>query len=169
MATLQSVDGDIRLSLRMTGKSFDPFQQDLEWFEYELAAEVSPRESGESPIENRAWEKMRSAKGKINRKDFQILVDGIEGLAASGAAMRFEPYDLHFCFEWAKGTDLVFLIVTWFDLALVPRSFEQRFPTAHTGFRFLTDEEALMRFRAELEAEFAPTVKAAKKKTAWIN
>ncbi len=76
-------------------------------------------------------EERRTAAGRVNRKEFNELLRAIDDLIAHSRALRFEPADLNFYFEWSHETPNVFLIVTWFDLALRPRSLEQRFPSAH--------------------------------------
>ena len=169
MATLSSIQGEMQLSLRLLGKSYDPFQVDLEWFEYELAI-VGRRLPGEAPVlETRAEDpapptERRSIRGKINRKDFNQLLSDLDELVERSHPMRFEPYDLNFYFEWSRETRLVYLIVTWFDLALAPRRFDRRFPSAHAGFRFLTDAGTLEQFRRALEQEFAPSAQTAERR-----
>jgi hypothetical protein len=158
MATLSSVNGEVELSLRLMKKSLDPFQVDLEWFEYDLsivlhrsavdAASLNPSAGRESHIERHA------IRGKFNRKDFRELLRGIDALLNQDQALRFEPYDLNFYFEWSRETPHVCLIITWFDLGLLPRRLDQRFPTAHAGFRFLAEEDSLIQFRITAEEEF---------------
>ncbi len=158
MADLPSINGEIQLSLRLLGKSYDPFQKDLEWFEYELVVEGRERDHAPAPEAPEAPPvptlERRAVRGKINRKDFNELLRGLDELIKQSRAMRFEPYDLNFYFEWSHETPLVYLIVTWFDLALAPRRFDQRFPTSHVGFRFLADANSLAEFRRAVEEEF---------------
>jgi len=145
MAILASINGEVQLSMRLLSKTYDPFQKDIEWFAYELAVEGRrPPDSPGAGVEGAVG---YAARGQINRKDLNALLSGLDELTAGNGAMRFEPYDLNFYFEWSHETPLVYLIVTWFDLALSPRRFEQRFPSAHAGFRFLADHEALLGFR----------------------
>ncbi len=150
MAVLPSVQLEMRLSLRLLGKSLDPFQQDLEWFEYEVSM------AGGSPAgdPSAAGRESRAATGRINRKGFNDLLAALDALLAGSGALRFEPADLNFCFEWSHETPLVYLIVTWFDLAFSPRRLDQRFPSAHAGYRFLSDRDSLLAFREALEQEF---------------
>jgi len=152
MAKLTSIDGAVVLELALRGKSFDPFQKDLEWFEYEAAVEGRREPEPEGSIS--FDEERRSVEGQLNRKEFNDLLRGIDDLIAHSKALRFEPADLNLYFEWSHETPSVFLIVTWFDLALSPRSLEQRFPSAHAGYRFLCERGALLGFREEVEREF---------------
>lgn len=158
MAKLSSIQDDIQLSFRLTGRSYDPFQVDLEWFEYELAIKVGKEagpcpssETGEFALRHRECD---SVSGRINRKDFRDLLAGLDELLAEGTDLQFEPYDLNFYLEWTRETEHICLIVSWFDLGLSPRGLDHRFPTAHAGFRFLAEDGSLARFRSELEAEF---------------
>lgn len=165
MAVLYSIQGEVQLSLRLLGKSFDPFQKNLEWFEYEMVVEAAPlaeNDGGRHRIER------RSITGRMNRQEFNELLRGIDGLIVDSDPMRFEPFDLKFYFEWSHETPLIYLIVAWFDLALAPRTLEQRFPTAHAGFRFLTDKQSLQPFRHKLEEEFVGKSGAPKSAT-FIN
>ena len=152
MAKLTSIDGAVAFDLALRGKFFDPFQQDLEWFEYEAVVEGRREPVPEGAIS--LDEERRSVEGRINRKEFNELLRGIDDLVAHSRSLRFEPADLNCYFEWSHETPNVFLIVTWFDLALSPRSLEQRFPSAHAGYRFLCERGALLGFRAEIEQEF---------------
>ncbi len=158
MATLASINGEIELSLRLMKKSFDPFQVDLEWFEYDLSimlrrgAEDGPRLGAHSDRELHI--ERHAIRGKFNRKDFRELLREIDGLLNEDRSLRFEPNDLNFYFEWSRETPHVCLIITWFDLGLSPRRLDQRFPTAHAGFRFLAEEDSLMQFRIQIEEEF---------------
>jgi len=164
MATLTSINREIELSLRLIKKSLDPFQVDLEWFEYDLSIMLR-RAADEGPQLRRSTERgsqieRHAVRGKINRKDFRELLREIDGLLNQDRPLRFEPYDLNFYFEWSRETPHVCLIITWFDLALSPRRLDQRFPTAHTGFRFLAEEDSLMQFRIALEEEFTAPMQA---------
>lgn len=155
MALLASVQLEMRLSLRLLGKSFDPFQADLEWFEYELSIE-----GGAPPVgaPGAAVVETRTATGRMNRKGFNELLRALDMLVGSGVPLRFEPADLNFYFEWSHETPLVYLILTWFDLAFSPRRLDQRFPAAHAGYRFLSDRDSLLAFREALEEEFLSAV-----------
>jgi len=158
MAKLASIQDDLQLSFRLIGKSYDPFQIDLEWFEYELDVKIG-KDCGAGYIseEGTAGETRRqcsSVSGRINAKDFRDLLSGLDELLAEGKDLRFEPYDLNFYLEWTRETEHICLIVSWFDLGLSPRGLEHRFPTAHAGFRFLAEDESLARFRTELDEEF---------------
>ena len=152
MARLVSIDGAVILDLVLTGKFLDPFQKDLEWFEYAVSVEGRREPEPEGSIS--FDEERRNVEGKLNRKEFSELLRGLDDLVAHSRAVRFEPADLNFYFEWSHETPNVFLIVTWFDLALAPRSLEQRFPSAHAGYRFLCDRSALLGFREDVEREF---------------
>lgn len=151
MAILVSIGGEVQLSLRLLEKSFDPFQKDLEWFQCELRAGAVASDQAEAepsfPVEH-------SVRSKLNRKEFNHLLEALDELAGPGAPLRFEPADLRFYLEWSHETPLVYLIVAWFDLGGGPRHAERRYPMAHAGVRFLTDETALRLFRAALETEF---------------
>lgn len=152
MAILASISGEMQLTLRLLSKTYDPFQKDMEWFAYELA--VEGRRQADSPGAGaETGAAGYTARGQINHKDLNALLGGVEELTAGNGAMRFEPYDLNFYFEWSHETPLVYLIVIWFDLALSPRRFDQRFPSAHAGFRFLADHDALLGFRQALGDE----------------
>ena len=152
MAKLSSIDGAVTLDLALRGKFLDPFQQDLEWFEYELVAEGKREPEPEGSISFQ--EERRSVEGRVNRKEFNDLLRGVDELIAHSSALRFEPGDLNFYFDWSHETPNIFLVISWFDLALSPRSLEQRFPSAHAGYRFLCERGALLGFREELEREF---------------
>ncbi|HEV2494730.1 MAG TPA: hypothetical protein VG204_16835 [Terriglobia bacterium] len=171
MAVLVSVTGEMRLTWRLLGKSNDPFQTDLEWFAYELSVEgCRPANApGAEPI------KMTSSAppshvtcGTINRKDLSALLSGLDLLATENRPLRFEPYDLNFYFEWSHETPLVYLIVTWFDAALTPRRFDQRFPPAHVGFRFLTSHDAVVDFRQALAEESVAAAPAGQPKPSTL-
>jgi hypothetical protein len=157
MAVLVSVTGEMRLTWRLLGKSYDPFQKDLEWFAYELS--VEGRRQAETPGTELAKGSPSAplpshvTRGTINRRDLNALLGGLNQLTTENRPMRFEPYDLNFYFEWSHETPLVYLIVTWFDAALAPRRFEQRFPSAHVGFRFLADHDAVLDFGHTLAEE----------------
>lgn len=174
MATLTSVHGEIHLALSLLSKSFDPFQLDLEWFEYELGVE-GHREAAEGstprlpgPPESAAVER-RSVRGRFHRQDFAELLRGLDDLLEQGQALRFEPYDLNFYLEWSLETPHIYLIVSWFDLALAARRFDHRFPSAHAGFRFPTDRDSLARFRRALEEEFLPSEPRPKKPSSFVH
>lgn len=164
MAVLASITGEMRLTLRLPGKRYDPFQKDLEWFEYELS--VEGRRTADSPDAEpvKATPSTtplgRVTRGTINRQGLDALLRGLDQLTAENRPLRFEPYDLNFYFEWSHETPLVYLIVTWFDAALAPRRFEQRFPSAHAGFRFLAEHEAVLEFRQTLAEESAALTSA---------
>jgi hypothetical protein len=152
MATLFSIEGNVQLQIRLLRTTLDPFQQDLEWFEYELSIESgSADQVADAPA---AAGERRSARGRINRKEFNQLLRGLGDLIEHSVALRFEPRELNFYFEWSHETPQVFLIVTWFDLALTPRTLERRFPGAHAGYRFLADRDSLRAFRMRMGAEF---------------
>lgn len=177
MAELLSVQSEIRLSFRLLGKASDPFEKSLEWFDYELAVEGGKiagafgREA--SPADRPPEAERRSAHGKISSKDLDDFLHGLDELIEYSRALRFEPYDLNFYFEWSHETPLVYLIVTWFDLALSPRRFDRRFPSCHAGFRFLADAESLGRFRRAVGEEFTgaarPAQAADRKSSTLIN
>ncbi|HKV40242.1 MAG TPA: hypothetical protein VJX67_13605 [Blastocatellia bacterium] len=156
MATLFSIHDEIELEMRLLGAALDPFQMDLEWFEYELAIKVShkPDVSSGAPPPGGPIHERRAIRGKINRKDFGDLLAALDQLLGEGHDLRFEPYDLNFYLEWSRETEHLCLIVTWFDLGLSPRNLEQRFPTAHTGVRFIVEDGAVEDFRRDLEREF---------------
>lgn len=147
MAELHSLDGRARVHLGLLEKTLDPFQQDLEWFAYELRAEVNPKAGMHA-------EPPRTARGKMNRKEFNQLLEALDALLNSSRPLRFEPADLSLYLEWSRATPLVFLIVTWVDAGPTGRSLEQRFPAVHAGLRFLTDENSVRSFRDALESEF---------------
>jgi hypothetical protein len=171
VAVLSSIKGEMQLSLRLPGKSYDPFQKDLEWFEYELTVEgrLVGDSPGNAPAEaSTATPVSRSARGKINRKDLNTLLAALDELTTENRPLRFEPYDLNFYFEWSHETPLVYLIVTWFDAALAPRSFDQRFPPAHVGFRFLADHDSLVGFRRALAEESAAVGQAAQPRASTL-
>jgi hypothetical protein len=159
MAKLLALQEEIELELRLLEKEYDPFQLDLEWFKYELALKI--RRSGQPSLPDTrirtkpaARLERHAARGKINRKDLADLLSGLDGLILRAQEMRFEPYDLNFYMEWKLETPHVYSIVTWFDMALSPRDLKSRFPSAHLGFRFLTEEDSLRNFRSGLEIEF---------------
>ncbi len=161
----------MQLSLRLLNKSFDPFQKDLEWFQYELSVEgrrLADSSAGELAADFSSEPVSRTAQGKINRKDLNALLRALDQLVAEDRPMRFEPYDLNFYFEWSHETPLVYLIVTWFDAALAPRRFDQRFPSAHVGFRFLADHSALLGFRHLLAEESAAAVETVQPKSSTL-
>jgi hypothetical protein len=162
MAKLSSIQDDIQLSFHLMGKSYDPFQMDLEWFEYELTVKVGKECDAGRAVETGQSSDRRlecnSVSGRINTKDFRDLLAGLDELLAEGKDLQFEPYDLNFYLEWTRETEHICLIVSWFDLGLSPRGFDHRFPTAHAGFRFLAEDDSLGRFRAELEEEFLSPV-----------
>ncbi|MGE0406191.1 MAG: hypothetical protein AB7O65_07825 [Candidatus Korobacteraceae bacterium] len=150
MASLFSSTGDLQLGMRLLATTLDPFQQDMEWFECELFVE-----GGSHAVEASSEASVKTAvRGRLNRQEFNQLVAGLDELLASSRPLRFEPADLKFYFEWSHETPSVFLIITWFDLALSARSLEQRFPVAHVGYRFLADRSSLRSFREQLEGEF---------------
>jgi hypothetical protein len=159
MATLRSIEGEVELSLRLIDRTFDPFQLDLEWFEYELSIKLLRRQADRDA--HLPLVEHHSGKGKINTKDLAALLRDLDALLETGDPLRFEPYDLNFYFEWSRETPRIFLIVTWFDLGLSPRSHAHRFPSAHTGFRFLTEEGSISQFREAVEEEFGPCSKPA--------
>ena len=71
MATLASINREIELSLRLIKKSLDPFQVDLEWFEYDLAI-VLRRSPDDAPSISRPPEReshieRHAIRGKFNR------------------------------------------------------------------------------------------------------
>src|SRR5262249_28084660 len=137
-------------------REYDPFQMDLEWFKYELAIKINwpgEQQSAEIPGEAAVRLERHAARGKINRKDLSILLAGVDDLILRGKDLKFEPYDLRFYLEWKMETEHVYSIITWFDLALLPREARRRFPSAHAGFRFLVEEASISAFRAGLEAE----------------
>jgi hypothetical protein len=151
MASLFSNAGDLQLNVRLLRTTFDPFQQDLEWFEYEVSVEAGFQNDA---AEMAAEPLVRTAvRGKLNRQEFSQLLRAMDDLLDRSQGMRFEPADLKFYFEWSHETPSVYLLITWFDLALVARTLEQRFPTAHSGYRFLADRGSLREFRRQLEAE----------------
>jgi hypothetical protein len=152
MASLLSSAGDLQLNVRLLRTSFDPFQQDLEWFEYEVSVEAG---LADDTTETAAQPAIRTAvRGNFNRQEFNQLLRALDDLLDRSCAMRFEPSDLKFYFEWSHETPSVFLLVTWFDLALSARTLQQRFPAAHGGYRFLAGIESLRAFRHQVEAEF---------------
>ena len=155
MATLCSVLGEIDLEFKYLSKEYDPFQVDLEWFQYEFSVSVRRIASAENeaPSEPRQLECSR-IHGRINRKDFSVLLKELDAFLSEGQELRFEPYDLNFYLEWSRETEHVCLIIAWFDLALAPRGLEQPFPTAHTGFRFLAEDSSVRQFRNALAREF---------------
>jgi len=159
VATLSSIQGEVQLSLRLLGKSYDPFQKDLEWFDYELSVE-GRRLADSSANEPATGPLSHIARGRINRKDLNALLHALDDLTTQNQPMRFEPYDLNFYFEWSHETPLVYLIVTWFDAALASRRFDQRFPSAHVGVRFLADHDSLLGFRHALGEESTAAVEA---------
>jgi hypothetical protein len=159
MARLVDLQGQIQLDLRILRKEYDPFQLDLEWFHYELA--VTPGLSSERRLPMGAPTSKpdsrlgnRAVTGRINRKDVSILLSNLDDLILRGQDLRYEPYDLNFYLEWKIETPHVYSIVIWFDMALTPRDLQARFPSAHTGFRFLADEDSLAAFRSAVEMEF---------------
>jgi len=177
MAALASVDGEIELILSLVATSYDPFQLDLEWFEYELAVVARPpgipqgetreafREAlGEVPAVER-----RSVRGRFNRQDFAELLRSLDDLLEHAQPLRFEPYDLNFYLEWTLETPHVYLVVSWFDLAITPRRAEHRFPSAHAGFRFPTDRDSLARFRRALQEEFLPSDDRPRKSSSFVH
>lgn len=172
MAVLASVTGEMRLTLRLLGRSYDPFQKDLEWFNYELSVEACRRAdvSGNEPVQTASSPPppSRSTRGNINRKDLNELLSALDMLTSENRPLRFEPYDLNFYFEWSHETPLVYLIVTWFDAALSPRRFEQRFPSAHVGFRFLTGHDAVVDFRQALVEESLTAAQAGQPKPSTL-
>ncbi len=152
MASLLSSNGDLQLNVRLLKTTLDPFQQDLEWFEYEVSVEGGLQDE---ETETSARPALHTAvQGKLNRQEFQQLLRDLDALLGPSQPMRFEAADLKFYFEWSHETPSVYLLITWFDLALSARTLEQRFPTAHNGYRFLADRESLQGFRRQLEAEF---------------
>ena len=153
MACLFSSAGDLQLNVRLLRTTFDPFQQDMEWFEYEVSVEGGLQNNAtEAPSEP----SLRTAvRGKVNRQEFNQLLRGFDDLLERSQSIRFEPADLKFYFEWSHETPSVYLLITWFDLALAARTLEQRFPTAHHGYRFLADRGSLREFRRRLETEFS--------------
>ncbi|HUK91426.1 MAG TPA: hypothetical protein VLZ81_13560 [Blastocatellia bacterium] len=157
MAKLSSIQDDIELCFRLIGRSYDPFQVDLEWFDYELAVKVGKAPRCSDPEGDHSQAPRRecdSVSGRINTKDFKDLLACLDELLAEGKDLQFEPYDLNFYLEWTRETEHICLIVSWFDLGLSPRELDHRFPTAHAGFRFLAEDDSLARFRKELEEEF---------------
>jgi hypothetical protein len=169
MAILTSISGEVQLGLRLLEKSFDPFQKDLEWFEYELRAGAIPSdegaggESGEPDLAAEALFPVQHAvRGRMNRKEFNDLLHRLDELAGPGAPLRFEPADLKFYIECSHETPLVYLIIAWFDLGSGPRNPERRYPMAHAGVRFLSDAESLRIFRVALEVEFTGSSRAAR-------
>jgi len=154
MARLIALQEEIELELRLLEREYDPFQMDLEWFTYELAIKIKRPEPDSAPGGGDSSRRQRhTGKGKINRKDLSILLAGLDELLDEGKDLRFEPYDLNFYMEWRLETQLVFSIVTWFDMALSPRNATSRFPSAHAGFRFLAEQDSIRTFRSDLEAE----------------
>ena len=169
MALLTSIQGEMQLALRMLGKSYDPFQQDLEWFEYEVLVEGAPMVVGSEEGKFPTSAEVRRARGKFNRKELNDLLRSLDDLLDHSEPLRFEPGDLNFYFDWSHETPLVYLVVTWFDLAFASRRLDRRFPTAHAGFRFLADRESVMTFREDLEREFAPAALPRKQSSPLIN
>ena len=155
MATLSSVRGEMQLFFRLLGKSYDPFQMDLEWFEYEMC------------VEGRRQPAVAAEDASLDITVGVAPSSAARGLESPGP-LRFEPRGLDFYFEWSRETPLVYLIVTWFDLALFPRGLDQRFPTAHGGFRFLTGADSLARFRRALEQEFVPSERTSERKPSTL-
>jgi hypothetical protein len=153
MASLLSSAGDLQLNLQLLRTTYDPFQQDLEWFEYEVSIEAGVQngitETAAQP------EQRMVARGKFNRQEFNRLLRDLDVLIEQSRPLRFEPADLKFYFEWSHETPSVYLLVTWFDLALAARTLEQRFPASHSGFRFLADHASLRDFRRKIESEFS--------------
>jgi hypothetical protein len=135
MATLPSIAGDLHLSRRLVGKSYGPFQVDLEWFADELAIE-GRRQSGDAPvleppaITPALSVERREMRGQVNRQDLIALLRGLDELLERSRELRYEPYDLNFHFHWSRETSHIYLMMIWFDLGLAPRRFDQRFPTA---------------------------------------
>jgi hypothetical protein len=167
MTKIISIKEEIALSLALLDKEYDPFQIDLEWFKYELSIMEKGARDARLPesttgTATAAWLEHHAATGKINRKDFFTLLSGLDDLIQQGQDLRYEPYDLNFYFEWRIETQHVYSIVTWFDMALSPRTLNSRFPSAHIGFRFLADEESLSAFRLGLETEFIGSTTAAR-------
>jgi hypothetical protein len=159
MAKIISIQQEIELSLGLLNKEYDPFQMDLEWFKYELSIRTNgTREAGlpdsQTGRATAGCGNAHAATGKINRKDLFTLLSGLNDLIQSGQDLRYEPYDLNFYLEWRIETPHVYSIITWFDMALSPRGLNSRFPSAHIGFRFLADQDALDAFRSGLEMEF---------------
>ena len=154
MAAIRSIDDEIELSFRLMRKSFDPFQLDLEWFEYEISIKLRRQNESAEDSEVLPATERHTVRGKINRKDLVALMRELDELLAGKDPLRFEPYDLNFYFEWSRETPRIFLIVTWFDLGLSPRRPDHRFPSAHSGFRFLAEESSIAEFRRALEEEF---------------
>lgn len=161
MASLLSAEGDLQLDLRLLGTTLDPFQQDLEWFEYAVSVDAGNGHV-DAPTEAAAKPTLQThARGKINRKELEDLLRGMEDLAENSQSMRFEPADLKFYFEWTHETPSVFLIIVWFDLPTPARNLQQRFPMAHVGYRFLSDRDSLRRFCKQVAGEFRPQRKSA--------
>jgi hypothetical protein len=159
MARLHDLQAQIELEFRLLAKEYDPFQLDLEWFTYELAVTVGHGVEHLTPAagtasETRERREGHAVSGKINRKDLAILLTRLDDLIMKAQDMRYEPYDLNFYLEWKIETPHVYSIVTWFDMALSPRDSRARFPSAHLGFRFLAEEDSLLRFRSGIDAEF---------------
>lgn len=154
MATLSSVRDELEFELRCLGKEYDPFQMDLEWFEYELSVRVVGSPSDDDEADDQINPEGSTIRGKINRKHLIDLIAELDALLSEGQVLRFEPPDLSFYLEWSRETEHVCLIVVWFDVALTPRSPDQAFPTAHTGFRFLADDRSVREFRKLLTNEF---------------
>jgi hypothetical protein len=174
MAKLVSIQDDLHLSLRMLRKEYDPFQIDLEWFDYELSVKVGRRpDSGVETEDGAPGPEVRlechDISGRINGKDFRDLLAGLDELLAEGKDLQFEPYDLNFYLEWSRETEHLCLIVCWFDLGLSPRGLDHRFPTAHAGFRFLAEDDSLARFKADLESEFLSPLGAAEDSTGLVH
>src|SRR2546426_1181348 len=101
MAELLSVQSEIRPSVRLLREASPP---------------DGPPEAGRG-----------SAQGKFSSKDLDDSRRGLDELIEYSRALRFEPSDLIFYSEWSHEPPLVFLIVTWFALALSPRRFDRRF------------------------------------------
>jgi hypothetical protein len=159
MAGFLSSDGNLQLQMRLLATSWDPFQQDLEWFDYELFVEGGHQ--SEPPELPAAPAHRTAVRGKLNRSNFHQLVAALDDLIERSLPMRFESADLKFYLEWSREGSSVYLIICWMDLGLAPRTLEQRFPASHAGYRFLADLQSLRAFQRQLELEFTERRSAA--------